>query len=203
MTKYLAGFAFAAMLFAGQASASTVFGVGICGTFSNGLPNAPLSGTWTCPTAARLGISGVTTEVLVYNSDYSSGVTTSVTDTTDFTFTSAAGFQWASDNLTSTGGGNSTGAVCSSGAALNATTSVFGPLVLSGCYDSALSGFGAPVTVSFVNTFVGNAIQGTGYAEIIYGGDSAPLSTPEPASSFLFLAGITFLGLGNLGLRRK
>jgi PEP-CTERM motif len=193
--KILTGLALAGFLLASHASATPVgFAVGLCGTFSNPIPNSTLTGSFVCPTAASLGVVlPVTAEFLNYNSDYSSGVSPSVTEATAFTFSGSPTFQFSGDTLTSTGAANSNPAACSSGATLNALTHAFGPTVLAGCYDNATGGtLGTAVTVNFNNSFsTGNAISGTGYVEIVYGYGTA--SVPEPAS--LLLVGGGLLGL--------
>jgi hypothetical protein len=54
--KLLKCLAFAALMI-GSASATTYYVVGTCGRFSNPAPNAVLSGTWVCPSAASLAVS--------------------------------------------------------------------------------------------------------------------------------------------------
>jgi len=200
--KILVVLALAACLFAVPASAATVYVVGLCGTFSNPLPNTTISGSWTCPTSASLGIvQPLVAEFIVYNSDYSNGVTPSVTETTHFTFTTGATLQWTSDILTTTGAANSNPATCSSGATLNPLTTAFGPVVLAGCYDNATAGFGGSVTVNYTNSFpLGNAVQGTGYSEIVYAYNTTTTSTPEPVSMVLLGSGL--LGFSLLGRKR-
>ena len=109
--KTLAGLAFVACMFATHASGTPAYAVGQCDTsggvfgFNNPNPNTPpLTGTWFCPTAASLGASGVMAEFLLYDSDYSSGLVTPVTETTIFTFTSPTTIlQYSSDTETTTG----------------------------------------------------------------------------------------------------
>ena len=200
--KILAALALGAAVFAAPASATTVYGVGLCGIFGNPLPNNTLNGSWTCPTPANLGIvQPLVGEFIVYNSDYSNGVTPSVTETTQFTFTTGATLQWTSDILTTTGTSNSNPATCSSGATLNPSTTAFGPLTLAGCYGNAIAGFGGSVTVNYTNSFLtGNAVQGTGYSEIVYVYNTTIPSTPEPVSMVLLGSGL--LGFSLLGCKR-
>jgi hypothetical protein len=203
--KVLAALAFAAFMMVGSASATTYYVVGTCGTFSNAAPNAALSGSWTCPSAASLGITGgltVASEFVNYSADYSNGLANNVTTVTNYSF-SGAGLAFSTDTLTSTGGSNSNGAVSTDGLTSNILTTtpngwVSGGVVLAGFYDNA-STFGT-VTVNYTNqATVGSALQATGYAQIIYD-YNVTSSTPEPVSMMLFGSGL--LALSIVGRRK-
>ena len=178
----------AALAVASIASATTVYYAGLCGSFSNPTPNSTLSSTWNCPTATSLGDPDVVdAEFIVYNSDYSSGLASTVTTVTKWSL-SGATFAFLSDTTTSTGGNNSSPAVSSDGFSLNPAFN-FPPFILSGFYDAVSGSFGTP-TVNWTNSAtVGAAVQATGYAEVVYGSDGIPLPTPEPGS-------LSFMGAG-------
>ncbi len=76
---------------------------------------------------------------------------------------------------------------------LNPLTNV-PPVILAGCYDNATGGtLGGAVTVAYTNTFpTGNALQGTGYAEIVF---DYSTGTPEPVSMILFGSGLLAVSL--------
>jgi hypothetical protein len=164
---------FLALILIASVSANPVEVVGLCGFFDNPYPNSTASGSFTCPTAASLGITDVTSEYVVYDSDYSNGVAASVNIQTMWSF-SGVTLAFSSDTTTVTGSSSSTGVVSSDGLALNAF--VAGPpSVLAGFYDVVTS-LGTP-TVSYSNAaFRGAALQATGYAEVVY--VSSPV--PEP-----------------------
>jgi hypothetical protein len=191
-------------MIASSASAATVYVVGQCVTstsvfgFNNPAPNPTISGTFFCPTAASLGLGSttITTEFLVYNSDFSNGLSPAIVETTNYTISGGATtFAVTSDTLTSTGNANigSTSAVCSSGLTYNNFTNI-PPIILSGCYDNATGGtLGGAVTVGYTNAFpTGNALQGTGYAEIVY---DYSTGTPEPVSMILLGSGLLAVSL--------
>ena len=121
-----------------------------------------------------MGVSDVTGEYIVYNSEYSNGLLPNVSITTNWVFSGVtAGF--STDTTTSTGNSNSNPAVSTDGLTLNPFL-LGPPFVLAGFYDT-VTGFGTP-TVSYQNQAVdGFALDATGYAEVVY--VSSP--TPEPA----------------------
>jgi len=206
--KILAGLALAAFMMVGSASATTYYVVGTCGSFTNN--GSSLSGTWTCPTAASLGITGgltVASEFVNYESDWSSALTNNVNYSTQFAFTGAT-LAFANDTVTSTcaasGCSNgSAGPVSTDGLSLNALTNnpngwQTGGTVLAGFYD-AVSSFGT-ITVNWTNTAnSGSALAATGYAQVVYD-YNVTSSTPEPVSMFLLGGGL--LGVSLLGRRK-
>lgn len=198
--KILAGVALAALMTMGSASAATFFVAGICGSFSNPSPNSPSTGTFVCPSAASLGVTGslsVASEFLVYNSDFSNGLTGTVQTVTNWSF-SGATFTFAADTTTSTGGSNSTPAVSTDGLTLNPLTN-FPPIVIAGFYNT-ITGFGTP-TVNWTNqATVGQAVQATGLAQIVYDYNVQSTGVPEPVSMVLFGGGL--LALSIIGRKR-
>ncbi|MBV8894138.1 MAG: PEP-CTERM sorting domain-containing protein [Acidobacteria bacterium] len=167
--------------------------VGRCGSFFG--PGA-ITGTWTCQSAASLGVTGpVTSEYVDYDSGYSSATAGNVTLQTVFTVA---------------GGANPTDTViASNGAGSPAPTDALGlPFIdyfVPGPPSSAavLAGFVDPVSigtnpiVTFTNTFPeGSAVAATGYAELVY--TDVPLPGPvgvtEPASIALLSAALVGLG---------
>jgi hypothetical protein len=197
--KVLAALAFAALMTVGSASATTYYVVGTCGSFNNPAPNSPTTGSWTCPTAASLGITGaltVASEFINYNSDYSSGLAGIVTAVTNFSF-SGATLAFSTDTLTSTGGSNSNPATSTDGLTINQLQSL-PPIVLAGFYDVA-STFGT-VTVNYTNQATqGSALQATGYAQVVYD-YNVTSGTPEPVSMLLFGSGL--LAVSIVGRRK-
>jgi hypothetical protein len=197
--KVLAALAFAALMTVGSASATTYYVVGTCGSFNNPAPNSPTTGSWTCPTAASLGITGaltVASEFINYNSDYSSGLAGAVTTVTNFSF-SGATLAFSTDTLTSTGGSNSNPATSTDGLTINQLQSL-PPIVLAGFYDVA-STFGT-VTVNYTNQATqGSALQATGYAQVVYD-YNVTSGTPEPVSMLLFGSGL--LAVSIVGRRK-
>jgi hypothetical protein len=170
---FLSALFLAGILTAG-ASATTI-GVGICGSFSNPYPNSTFSGSFVCPSAASLGITDVTSEYIVYDSDYSSGLTLTQSIETEWTFSGVTA-AFSTDTTTSNGGSVSTPAVSSDGLTLNPLVNL-PPMVLAGFYDT-VTGLGTP-TIGYQNmAVIGGALEATGYAEVVY--VSNPV--PEPAT---------------------
>jgi hypothetical protein len=160
-----------------SASASTIDTVGFCGSFTD--PEADqivgINGIFVCPSAASLGVTNpVVGEFIVYDSDYSSGLNSSVSVETDWVFSGVTA-AFSTDTTTSTGAGTSNPAVSSDGLTLNPLINL-PSTVLAGFYD-IVTGFGTP-SVFFDNRVdTGQALQATGYAEVVY-----ETATPEPAS---------------------
>lgn len=182
-----------ALLLPGIANASAIYYAGMCGDFFagnfSGPPNA-VSGSWTCPSAASLGVSGpLSGEFLVYDSDYSNGLAPDVTTVTNWTF-SGADFAFSTDTTTVTGDGFAGAPVSSDGLSFNSYMNL-PPGVLAGFYDIVdnTSGFGTPVVQFSSSPTVGSAIESTGYAEVVYfvGTDSAPV--PEPSGPIPIVIG--------------
>jgi hypothetical protein len=210
--KILAGLALAAFMMVGNASALTYYVVGTCGTFQNNndVQGSVVTGTWTCPTAASLGITGsltVASEFVNYTSDWATATSNNVNFNTQYTFTGAT-LAFANDTVTSTcvstGCSNgSAGPVSTDGLSLNPLTNnpngwQTGGTVLAGFYD-AVSSFGT-ITVNYTNTDVsGAALSASGYAQVVYD-YNVTSSTPEPISMFLLGGGL--LGVSLLGRRK-
>jgi hypothetical protein len=202
--KILAGLALAAFMMVGDASAAVYYVASVCGSFSSGAngSNPVVSGTWVCPSAATLGVTGslsVASEFLAYSSDYSNGEVTPVTDQTTYTFTGAT-LTFAADTVTSTGGSISNGPVSTDGLTYNSNNTNTpngwqpGPTVLAGFYDT-VTGFGT-VTVGYTNNATGTTLADTGYAEIVYDYNFTVSSgTPEPMSMILFGGGLLAISL--------
>jgi hypothetical protein len=173
---FLTGLFLAGILAAG-ASASTIYVAGLCGFFDN--PGTGGSGSFTCPTAASLGVTDVAAEFIVYTSDYSNGMNSSVSVETDWTISGVTA-QFSTDTTTATGAFNSTLITSSDGNTLNPLITLpTSTMVLAGFYDNVF-GFGTP-TISYVNkTDTGSDLAQTGYAEVVYAMNIVASPVPEP-----------------------
>jgi hypothetical protein len=195
--RILAGMALAALMLGGSASAATFYVVGMCGNFNESNTNTPPnggSGSWICPSAASLGITGsltVASEFLVYDSDYSNGLSPAVTTVTNWSF-SGATLAWTTDTTTVTGTSGSNSYTSARGATVNPLTNL-PPIVLAGYYDT-ISGFGTPTVNWTTQATVGSALQGTGYAEVVYD-YNVTSATPEPFSLVLLGGGLLALSV--------
>jgi hypothetical protein len=140
-----------------SASASTIFEVGFCRSFSNPSPNNPLSGTFVCPSAASLGITTpLVGEFINYESDYSNGMASTVTTETDWAFSGGTA-AFATDTTTSTGGSVSNPAESSDGHPLNPLINL-PPILLAGFHNN-VTVFGTP-TAGFTNKAdIGSAVH--------------------------------------------
>lgn len=197
--KACVGLAFAGGMMVSTASANTIYLVGLCGTFSNPAPNSALTGSWTCPTAAGLGLGSniIVGEFVSYDSDYSSGFNPTVSTQTAFGVSSTTPFALTSDTLVSTGASLSTPATCGAGGNPNALTTVPGPsgpvVLLAGCYDTASPTFGNAVIINYTNmATTGSALQATGYAQIVYEYSNG---IPEPGTMALIGGGLIAVSL--------
>jgi len=195
--KIFAGLALAALSIGSSAFGATFYVVGTCGSFNESFTNTPPdggSGTWVCPSAASLGVSGsltVASEFLVYDSDYSSGLSPTVTTVTNWTF-SGATLAWTTDTTTTTGTSGSNSYTSAQGATVNPLATL-PPTVLAGYYDT-ISGFGTPTVNWTTQATVGSALQGTGYAQVVYD-YNVTSATPEPFSMVLLGGGLLALSV--------
>jgi hypothetical protein len=186
-------------MLAGQASASFLEATGTCGSTT-----AAGSGTWTCPTWTTLGLTGDTFvgEFVVYNNDYSNGLTSTVTTQTVFTFTGGT-MAYSADTLTSTGANNSSPAVSGAGNPNGFFALSVGPPVILAGYDNLVTA-GGPSAISVgynTSTVTGATLADTSYAQIVYEYNVPVTGTPEPAT--LFLMGSALVGVGMLRKRIK
>jgi len=191
-----------ALMYVSASSATTI--VATCGSFNT----AGVSGQWICPTVASLlpGGSILQTEYIVYSSDYSSGLASTVTEQTLYGFTGigTGSLAWANDNDQASGGSSSGGQTSvTQGAPFNNLISG-PPVILAGFYDnvSGVSGTtGLNVTVGYTNSFIaGSALNTSGYAQEVIT-FTTPGGTPEPGT--LFLMGSALVGVGLIRRRRK
>jgi hypothetical protein len=183
----------ALLLFPAKAlQATPVYYTALCGEFfENIITNNTGSGTFACPTAASLGVSvPITSELLVYDSDYSSGLAANVSMVTDWSF-SGATFTFAADTTTVTGASDSETTVSSDGLTLNPFVDL-PPDLLAGFYDVATT-FGTPTINWSTQPTQGSAVDNTGYVEVLYGTGTVTTPTPEPET-------IVLLGCGIVGM---
>ena len=181
----------------GASAFASTYVAALCGSFSDPYPNPPISGSWSCPSAASLLLPTYNTEFIVYESDYSSGVSTPVTETTTWNFVGGT-FTFSTDTVTTSGQSNSASIVSTDGLTFNpAVTLPPSVILLPGFYDVATT-LGTPTVNWTAQSTTGGALGFTGYAEVVYG-----LATPEPASlSFLGLALVGGLLFARKKLRR-
>jgi hypothetical protein len=204
--KILAGLAFAAFMMVAPSSAAVYYVIGNCGSFNNPAPNSLISSTWVCPSFASLDVGRTDTlasEFIAYSADFSTPESTAVTTVTNFGFAGVTA-QFGADTTTSTCGGGcalgSAGPVSTDGLTSNAGTTTpmgwqTGGFVNPGFYDT-VSGFGTP-TVTYTNQATqGQALQTTGFAQVIYDYNfTQSSSTPEPISMVLFGGGLLAVSL--------
>jgi len=210
MKKLLMGVGLATVLLASNAFGVTLIQVvGNCGKFNNGSDtNAAVTGSFTCPTAAALGITGtITGEFVVYDSDFSNPDTLTETAVTNWAFTASplSGIAFGADTTTSTegtgaGSGTSTTATSSMGNAFQAAVlDSFGNLIKAGFDNTVSTPFGT-VTANYTNqSTVGTAVGLTGYLQVVYQGSNLVVGTPEPISMVLFGSGLIAISV----LRRR
>jgi len=187
--KYFA-LAAAALVMTVSASATTV--TAFCQSFSNGTGGG--SGTLTCPTFGTIDGGGtVTGATMIFLSDYSNGLSSTVTEVTNFTF-SGGSLTITSDNVTTTGTSSSSSYSDTAGATLVAfgaetSTSLAG--FLDGINSTSNS---TQIVAAYTNTITsGSVVAGTGYTELIL--TYTPNSTPEPGSMMLLGSGLLAAGL--------
>jgi len=183
---------------ASLASATTMTAVGQCAAFS--YSSFPNSTAISCPSFTSLAGAGSTfagTEYLVYESDYSSGTVTPVSEISTFSF--GSGFTNTADTLTSTGGSNSSGAVSTDSATFQ-TYQTGPPAILSGFTDSitGVSYVQASGTESTAFTS-GGALGVTGYVYVV--ATYTTSATPEPAT--MALTGGALVLVASFRRRRK
>jgi hypothetical protein len=143
----------------------------------------------------------VTSEEILYYSDYSNGLSTTVDVTTLFTFSGFAAN--ASDTLTSLGGSNSTPATSGDGASFSPLNP--GPPVTIAGFINAYTLPTDVVTINYTNTCVsGCAVAQTGIAQLVFSYTPAVVGSPEPGSMMLLGSGLLAAGLlGRKKLVRK
>jgi hypothetical protein len=189
--KYF-GLAAAALMLTVSASAATVVSV-TCGSFS--FAGTGGSGSWVCPTLSSLDNGGtVTSEEIIYGSDYSNGLSNTMQVQTVFTFSGSTPTN-AADTLTSTGGTNSSQATSADLAAFQALN--LGPPPTPAGYIDIYSAFANAITVGFNNTYVsGGSLGTTGFAQLVFTYNPAvQTSAPEPGSMMLLGSGLLAAGL--------
>lgn len=188
--KYFA-IAAAALVMTVSASATTV--TAFCQSFTNNSGSSQ-AGNLTCPTFGSLDGGGtVTGATLIYLADYSNGLTSSVTEVTQFTF-SGGTLTNTSDTVTTTGTSSSNSYTSADGV----TYEPFGFLTAtsqSGFYDAISStSNGTQIVAAYTNTITtGSVVAGTGYTELVL--TYTPNSTPEPGSLMLLGSGLLAAGL--------
>jgi hypothetical protein len=211
--KILGSLVLAALISLGAASAATVTVASTCGTFSyNGTSaGASTSGSWTCEgLGSILSVPANVTSVsgyVVYDTDYSNGISASVDEAATFSFSGFSGLEsiaWLNDLVTTTGASSSTSTVSTTEhASFHAAGGT--PFILAGFYD-ALTGLSTTTandqsfTVDYSSSFLsGLAVSGTGYAQVVYTYTTDTTPTPEPMT--YGLVGAALIGLSFV--RRK
>jgi len=194
--KVLAGLALATFLIGTNASAATA--IVLCNSFSNPNPNNTTTYSWTCPGTAGLGTYSSISGYLILSGDFSNGLLGSITETTTFNMTYAGGAAGPATEVVTTTGNSSTGSAGPTCANTGGAGAVVGPSGgLPGCIET-LTGFstssiGIAVTNAFAAT--GSALQGTGFAEVVYTYTPVTSGTPEPISGLLFGSGLLAVAL--------
>ncbi len=183
-----------AMTVGASATTVTVF----CQAFNNSFVSVPggsaPTGTMTCPSFGTIDGGGqVTGATLIYDSDYSNGTSSTVTELTNFAF-SGGSLTNGSDNVTTTGT-NSSGAYTDTAGATFDAFGVFTPTSLAGFLDTITStGNGTVIVAAYTNAITsGTVVAGTGYTELVL--TYTPNSTPEPGSMMLLGSGLLAAGL--------
>jgi len=201
MKKLLTGMGLATVLLAGNAFGALIEVVGSCGpTFINSPGTTQIQNSFSCPSAAALGINGtVTGEFIVYESGFSSAQGSAETDVTNWAFTGGT-LGFATDTTTNTetspGSGTSAQAVSTAGNTfVGFQVDSFGNPIQPGFENTVTSPFSA-ITVNYTNqSTVGSSAVLTGYAEVVYSGSNLTLTTPEPVSMVLFGSGLVAVAL--------
>jgi hypothetical protein len=180
----------AALVMTVGASATTI--TQFCQSFSNSTSGG--NGSLVCPSFGSIDGGGtVTSATLIYLSDYSNGLSPSVTEMTIFNF-SGGSLTNTSDTVTTTGSSSSSNYV----SADSATFDAYG-----GVTSTSLAGFLDPISSTSNSTTIsaaytnsitsGSVVSATGYTELIL--TYTPTTTPEPGSMMLLGGGLLAAGL--------
>jgi hypothetical protein len=214
--KILGGLVLGALIGAGGAWAGTVTVASTCGTFSySGLSaGASTSGSWTCEGLGSIvSVPANVTSVsgyVVYDTDYSNGISPTVDETAMFSFSGFSGLEsaaWLTDQVETTGTSSSNNTVSNTEGAPFHAAVVGTPFILAGFYD-ALTGLSTTTasdqsfTVGYSSNFLsGFAVSGTGYAQVVYTYSTDTTPTPEPVTYGLI--GAALIGLGFVRRHKK